>query len=205
VAAWALARGAPSIRPRAWILPVGAVAVVLGATAWQGLDRSVRQAQTAHVPIRLAAADGVQGLAHGRCSYPGQPVATCRLRDLERSVRYVRARVPPGRPIYVATRQSDRVTSGAPLFYVLAQRPNPTRYDILPPRLVTSASVQREIVGDLERAGLPLVVRWAAPITAAPEANRAGRSSGVRLLDRFLVRHYRQVARFGYYVILQPA
>ncbi len=203
VAVWALAGGLPAAAARLWIVPLAVAGLVLGATAWQGLDRSAREARTAHVPIRLAAADGVRGLERGRCSYPGQPVATCPLGDLERAVRYVRGRVAPGRPIYVATRRSDWVTSGAPLFYVLAERPNPTRYDILPPRLVTSASVQREIVGDLERAGLPLIVRWAAPITAAPEPNRAGRSSGVRLLDRFLGTHYRQVAGFGSYLILE--
>ena len=203
VAAWAIARGRPAAARRVWVVPAAVTAVVLVATAWQGLDRSIREAQTAHVPIRLTVADGVQGLASGRCSYRSRPLATCRLVDLERAVRYVQGRVPPGRAIYVATRRSDLVTSGAPLFYVLAQRPNPTRYDILPPRLVTSAPVQREIVRDLEQNGLPLVVRWAAPITTAPEPNGAGRSSGVRLLDDFLAENYRQAARFGSYLILE--
>ena len=60
-------------------------------------------------------------------------------------------RVPRGQPIYVTTLRSDLVTSGDPLFYVLADRPNPTRYDIPAPGIVTSAPVQREIVRDLER------------------------------------------------------
>jgi hypothetical protein len=111
--------------------------------------------------------------------------------------------VPDGEPIYVATSRSDLITSGNPLLYVLADRPNATRYDIAAPGVVTSAPVQREIVRDLRRER-PLVVRWTAPITAEPEPNAAGRSSGVRILDDHLAREYRQVAKLGYYVMLEP-
>jgi hypothetical protein len=85
---------------------------------------------------------------------------------------------------------------------VLAERPNETRYDIAAPGVVTSAPVQREIVADLEAARPRLVVRWAAPVTALPEPNRAGRSSGVRILDGYLARKYRVDRRFGFYVLL---
>src|SRR3712207_9027135 len=67
----------------------------------------------------------------------------------------------------------------------------------------SSAPVQREIVRDLRRER-PLVVRWTAPITAEPEPNRAGESSGVTILDDFLAREYRQVAKLGWYVMLEP-
>jgi hypothetical protein len=63
--------------------------------------------------------------------------------------------------------------------------------------------VQREIVGDLQRAGRPLVVRWVDPLTAAPEPNRAGKSSGVRILDDYLRREYRRTERFGDFVVLE--
>ena len=109
---------------------------------------------------------------------------------------------PPGRPIYVATRRSDLVTSGDPLFYVLADRPNPTRYDIQAPGVITSAPVQREIVRDLERARPRAVVRFTSPVTAVREPNRAGESTGVTILDDYLARAYRRTARFGPYVIL---
>ena len=71
---------------------------------------------------------------------------------------------------------------------MLADRPNPTRYDIEAPGVVTSAPVQREIVADLERARPRVVVRDTSPVTAAPEPNAAGRSSGVTLLDDHLAR-----------------
>ena len=111
--------------------------------------------------------------------------------------------MPPGEPIYVVPRRSDLVTAGNPLLYVLADRPNPTRYDIEAPGVVTSAPVQREIVADLERARPRVVVRDTSPVTAAPEPNAAGRSSGVTLLDDHLARAYRETARFGPLVLLE--
>jgi hypothetical protein len=127
----------------------------------------------------------------------------CTLDDLERAVGFVKREVPPGEPIYVGTQRADLVTSGAPILYVLTGRPSATRYDIAAPGVVTSASVQREIVSELERRGRPLVIRWTASITAAPEPNRAGESTGVRILDRYLARDYRPTARFGSYLILE--
>jgi hypothetical protein len=106
-------------------------------------------------------------------------------------------------PIYVTGRRADLVTSGDPLLYVLAGRRNPTRYDIPAPGVVTSAPVQREIVRDLDRTRTPLVVRWTDPVTAAPEPNAAGRSSGVRLLDDYLARRYRPAARVGSFLLLE--
>jgi hypothetical protein len=46
------------------------------------------------------------------------------------------------------------------------------------------------------------VVRFAAPITAVPEPDRAGKSTGVHVLDDYLAQRYHQVAKFAYYVIL---
>ena len=58
----------------------------------------------------------------------------------------MRARVPPGHPIFVANPRFDLVNVGNPLVYVLVGRPNPTRYDVMQPGVVTTAPVQREIV-----------------------------------------------------------
>ncbi len=162
--------------------------------AWalaEGVDRRVRGVEEATRAVDLPVADGVR-------ARPMRALAA------ERAARYVRANVPAGEPIYVMTQRADLVTSGNPLFYVLADRPNPTRYDIAAPGVVTTAAVQREIVRDLERARPRLVVRWTAPITAEDEPNRAGESTGVRILDQYLAGRYRQVAKLGYYVMLAP-
>jgi hypothetical protein len=136
-------------------------------------------------------------------------------------VRYVRERVPPGRPVFVANPRHDLVRAGNPLVYVLAGRPNPTRYDVMQPGVVTTEAVQREIVRDLRksRRGLAgqassgvrgreppvsLVVRWLSPVASEAEPNGAGRSSGVRILDRDIARTYMEVERFGDYAVLGP-
>jgi hypothetical protein len=167
-------------------------AVVAGASlayaAVEGLDRRWLELRTDYVELRLPPADGVRVRADTRAA-------------LERAVREVQSRVPPGEPIYVATRRSDLVTSGDPLFYVLAERPNPTRYDIQAPGVITSAPVQREIVADLREAGPRVVVRFTAAVTAAREPNRAGESSGVTILDDYIARAYRPATRAGPYEI----
>jgi hypothetical protein len=169
------------------------LAAVLALIALQGLDR--KRIQIADEPalaaIHVDVADGVEA---------PRPEARA-LTDL---VRYVRSRVPPGQPIFVANPRFDLVTVGNPLVYVLANRPNPTRYDVMQPGVVTTVPVQREIVRDLERARPRLVVRWLSPVADLPEPNGAGRSSGVRILDRWLRSHYVEVRRFGDYAVLAP-
>ena len=174
----------------AWALETRHVAALLAGfalvyTIAEGLDRRALVLREDTVALDLPVADGVR--------VPPQQAA-----ELEGVVK----RLSPG-PIYVATRRSDLVTSGHPLLYVLAQRENPTRYDIPAPGVVTSAPVQREIIRDLERARPRSVVRWTDPITAVPEENAAGRSSGVRLLDDYLARAYRPAGRVGSFLLLE--
>jgi hypothetical protein len=198
LAAWAIVEWrepgpAAGERSPLGIAALAGAALSAGALAYaivEGLDRRWLELRTDYAELRLPAADGVRVREAGRA-------------PLERAVRQVRARVPEGRPIYVATRRSDFVTSGYPLFYVLAGRSNPTEYDIQAPGVVTTASVQREIVRDLERTRTPLVVRWTAPISAAREPNRGGESTGVTILDDHLRRAYREEARYGDFVILE--
>ena len=56
---------------------------------------------------------------------------------------------------------------------------------------------RRRDPGDLERARPRVVIRWLSPLADQPEDNGAGRSSGVRLLDRYLEEAYRPDRRFG--------
>jgi hypothetical protein len=191
LAAWALS-SAPG-RPRAAVALAGAglAGVGLAYALVEGLDRRWLDLRAEYAELRLPVADGVR-------------VRPAQREPLERAVRDVRSRVPPGEPIYVATLRSDLVTSGHPLFYALADRPNPTRYDIQAPGVITSAPVQREIVDDLRRARPRAVVRFTSPVTAAPEPNRAGESSGVTVLDDYLDGAYRPAARHGHYLVLTP-
>jgi hypothetical protein len=168
-----------------------ALVVVLGLIAIQGLD--LKRIQVLDPPplatIGVDVADGVKA-----------PPAEARA--LERLTGYVRSRVPPGDPVFVANPRFDLVNVGNPLVYVIVQRPNPTRYDVMQPGVVTTAPVQREIVRDLERARPALVIRWLSPLADHADDNGAGRSSGVRILDRYIAAEYAPERRFGDYQVL---
>ena len=158
LAAWALAGAAPRLLARASRRALAALALVLrdrrGARpALARAARATRSRSTCRSPTAC-------GCRRGRRA------------ELEAAVRD-RRRVPPGEPIYVATRRSDLVTSGHPLLYVLAERaePDPLRHPgaraSSPPRRSSARSSR-----DLERTRTPLVVRWTDPVTAARRAER---------------------------------
>jgi hypothetical protein len=168
-----------------------ALVVVLGLIAIQGLD--LKRIQVLDPPplatIDVDVADGVKA-----------PPAEARA--LEQLTGYVRSRVPPGDPVFVANPRFDLVNVGNPLVYVIVQRPNPTRYDVMQPGVVTTAPVQRAIVRDLEQARPALVIRWLSPLADHADDNGAGRSSGVRILDRYIAAEYAPERRFGDYQVL---
>lgn len=199
LASWAitaaLTERAGSTLPR-WRRIAVLVAAVLAAasltyTVVEGLDRRVLVLRLDTVALHAPDADGVTaepGLAN----------------PLSAVVADVRRLVPPGEPIYVLGRRADITTAGAPLVYVLTERPNATRYDIQAPGVVTTAKVQREIIADLRRTRPKAIVRWTDPVTAAPEPNLSGVSSGVRLLDAYIAANYRVEARHGDWLVLVP-
>ncbi len=165
---------------------VGALAVI----ALHGVER--RAGQALHPPPRAdvpsPVADGVQTTPYDAAALAGLLPAIHEL-------------APPGAPIFVAPPRFDKVSVGDPLLYVLAQRPNPTRYDVIQPGVATSAEVQREMVADLRRTRPAALVRWLDPRGRADEPNASSRSSGVTLLDDELARTYGRPERFGDYVL----
>ena len=173
----------------ALVLPRAALAVALALIALHGLER--RAGQALHPPVLAAipaqAADGVR-------TTPADAAA------LRRLIPYVRAHAPGHAPVLVAPPRYDRVRVGDPMLNVLLDRPNPTRYDVVQPGVVTTAKVQREMARDLRSA--PVVVRWVSALAREREPNGSARSSGVFVLDRAIARGYRPAARFGDYVVL---
>lgn len=167
----------------------GALAAVLAIIVVHGLDAKRVRATVPHglVPIPVDVADGVRE----------RPAEAQTLGAL---VDYVRARVPPGEPVFVANPRHDRLGLGNPLVYVLLDRPNPTRHDGL--GLATEADVQRELVADLRRARPGVVVRWLDPTAPQLRPEAPGPSPGATILDRYLDRAYRPGLRFGDYVVL---
>jgi hypothetical protein len=196
-------------------IPLAAVLPVLLATA-AARARIAGQALGALAACGVLALIAVHGLDQKRIALLSPPelarlhvdvadgvsARAAEARAIDALVPYVRARVRPERPVFVANPRYDIVKVGDPLLYVLLDRDNPTRYDVLQPGVVTTAPVQREIARDLEGARPALVVRWLSPVASEPEPNGAGRSSGVRILDRYLARRYREVRRFGEFAVL---
>jgi hypothetical protein len=175
-------------RQRAWAIVLGVplVLVVLHGVAHR-VAALVNPPTLA--PLQVDVADGVR-------------VTPSEARSLRRVASVVDERAPPDQPIFVANPRHDILRVGNPLLYVLLDRSNPTRYDVMQPGVVTTAPVQREMVDDLERTRPAVVVRWLARTAQRREPNGAGRSSGVRILDRYLLRRYREISRFGDYAIL---
>ncbi|MDX6639589.1 MAG: hypothetical protein QOF12_600, partial [Solirubrobacteraceae bacterium] len=170
----------------------GVLVAAVALLALHGLDR--RAGQLLHPPALAAvpgpAADGVQ-------TSPADAQALGRLRTA------VDRLLPAGRPLFVANPRHDLVRVGDPLLYTILDRPNPTRYDVMQPGVVTTAPVQREIVREL--AHTTVVVRWLDPTASQPEPDGAGRSSGVHVLDRYLAARFVRRARFGPYELLVRA
>ena len=172
--------------------PLRAVlAVALALIAVAGLER--RAGQALHPP----AAAGVPGPAGA--GVHTSPADARSLRQLRATVNRL---TRPGQPIFVANPRFDRVRVGDPLLYIILGHPNPTRYDVMQPGLVTTARVQREIVASLRRSHTRLVVRWLNPTASARENDGARRSSGVHILDRYLAAAFRRDARYGDYEVL---
>lgn len=167
--------------------------LALALIALHGLDR--RAGQLLHPPA-LARVPGPVG-----DGVETDPADARALGELERALA---ALTRPGEPIFVANPRHDLVHAGAPLLYVILQHPNPTRYDVMQPGVITNAPVQREIITSLRRSRTRVVIRWLDPRATLAEPNGAGRSSGVHVLDRYLAAHFRPYARFGYYQLLIP-
>jgi len=82
-------------------------------------------------------------------------------------------------------------------------RKSATKWHHFDPGLQTSAPIQQEMVGELQRAKPKLIVivsDWAE----AQEPNDSALSSGVTVLDDYLRQAFEPVATFGPNTVLRP-
>jgi hypothetical protein len=186
----AIALAAGAAREDRLVLKV-ALGAGLALIVLHGLDRQLGKLDDAStmVAVDLPALDGVRTT----------PEDAHALADLALAVRH---RSKPGDPLLSAPPRYDRVRVGDTLLYVVLDRTNPTRYDVVQPGVVTTAKVQREMRADLERTKTKLIVRWLAPVARQPEDNGSGKSSGVTLLDDYINSHYARVGQYGDYLLL---
>ena len=117
-------------------------------------------------------------------------------RDQALAIDYVRSRVAPEEKIFVGNGRHDMSLISDVLFYFLAERGAASKFHELHPGLSTTAEVQKRIVADL--ATVNYIVMYTGELNTR-EPNLSSRSSGVEILDRYLLQNYREEVIFGRY------
>lgn len=103
-------------------------------------------------------------------------------------VPLIQHHVAPAQSIYSGTTRHDVYLTNDILLYFLAERNAATYYWCLDAGVTSSAPVQQQMLAEMARGGVAMVVKWTAPKEG--EQNAGGRSSGVRLLDDWLAREF---------------
>jgi hypothetical protein len=105
--------------------------------------------------------------------------------DLVGTVREIQARTEPREPIFVYP--------ASPLLYVLAERPNATRYDHIYPDAAPPAEVAA-VIRQLAEVRLVVTSDFWRRFFGPPGTNAP--------LEQYLATHYQEVARYGAYHVL---
>jgi len=132
----------------------------------------------------------------GGSAYPGGRHCRDAGADRENVASYLRSVVPPGGRIFVGCSRHDILFANEPILYFLSDRLPGTRYHLLDPGVATTLPVQRDIVEGLIANGVDYVVLSTA-FAKVREPNLSAVSSGVTVLDEFLLSHYELDRRFG--------
>jgi uncharacterized protein (DUF697 family) len=127
-------------------------------------------------------------------------------RALADLVAFVDARVPSDQPLYVGLHRHDVIIIGDVMAYFLLARPNATRYQELHPAINDTAAVQQEMIRDLERQQVPIIIlKHIFPDETLEQAKRQFRTNlphvGATDLDVYIRQNYTQVHTIGPYDI----
>ncbi len=129
---------------------------------------------------------------------PGDGNQKQEISDYELAIQYVREIASPGEEIFVGSTRHDRVCYGDPLFYFLTFTKSATKYQEMHRGVVNTENAQREIMAELERKKIPIVVeRKLLDGRCEGEPNASRRADGCKLLDEYLQTHYREEKSFG--------
>jgi len=103
--------------------------------------------------------------------------------------------------IFVGLPHHDKIFVNDLLLYFVAQRLPATKWHHFDPGLQTSRPIQQQIIEELQRDHIRVVVlvdRW----ENVSEPNESSTRSGVRLLDDYIRSAYHPVVTYGAYTIL---
>lgn len=90
----------------------------------------------------------------------------------------------------------DKIFANDMMIYFMAKRQPATKWDIFDPAIQTTASVQNEIISELQSKQTRIVVlksEW----DSIEEPNASALSSGVATLDEYIKRHYEIIKNYG--------
>jgi len=119
--------------------------------------------------------------------------------DFIAAVRYIQLNVPSNEKIFVGNSNDTTVFNNV-MFYFLAGRDSGVFYYDLEPGVVTTHSVQLEMINQLEQNNVHYIILWNG-MENYIEPNRSNQSSGVKDLDDFIRSHYQLTKTFGNYTI----
>jgi hypothetical protein len=121
-------------------------------------------------------------------------------RDELMALRYLRERTDSSTPLFVGVRDHSMLFWNDLRMYWLAERPIAVRTFQLETKVATEAAFQREIADDLERNKQAWVILDSAK--DGDEEFSRSHYKGSELLDNYIAQNFREVAKFGHYVIL---
>lgn len=122
--------------------------------------------------------------------------------DQMSAVLFIKESTREGEYVFVGNTRHDRLVANDILFYFLAQRDSPTKYWELHPGVANTLNVQTQIVEDLEGKSVDWVVLFSG-FDNYFENNESSVASGVVTLDKYLGANFTDVAKFGFYRILE--
>ena len=116
---------------------------------------------------------------------------------------------PPEAPLVLVGRRNDVLIHANSIPYWLSERRPATRYHELHPGITDTEAVQREMIADLERGPLPVVVREHRHSDGRLEMFKErmlakGVRLGSTLLDEWVQSRYESGPRFGRYELMRP-
>jgi hypothetical protein len=203
------------------LLPLRVTSLLLAALLGAGLLDMQSQSQrhlrgTAWVAIlallvtaiaaSISAGARAQAVCHGAVPLPaargaGVLVSRRQARDYARILTYLKQNSAPDSPLFCGAPRHDVFLKNDNLLYFLSGHPGGTYYWCLDAGVTSTRAVQAEMVRELETARVDFVALDMRPANCEP--NAGGRSSGVRLLDDYLRRHFHQVAAWDDYQLFR--
>lgn len=124
-------------------------------------------------------------------------------KNFDDMIHYIQSTVPAGENIYVGNSSHDIILLNEIMIYYIADRPSATRYHELHPGVSTTEIVQKEMIEELKSNSVKYIV--ISDFEAAAEPNKSSISSGVFLLDKYILENYIEIKSFGEYKILKAA